>query len=52
MIKFLEIHFKNGGIIMMSYMAIGAIGAVAGAIIGAVVGIVRGMSKKKDDDEK
>lgn len=35
---------------MISYMAIGAIGAVAGAIIGAVIGIIRGMSKKKDDD--
>ena len=37
---------------MSSYMAIGAIGAIAGAIIGAVVSIVRAMSKKKDDDEK
>lgn len=35
---------------MISYMAIGVIGAVAGAIIGAVIGIIRGMSKKKDDD--
>ena len=37
---------------MSSYVAIGAIGAIAGAIIGAVVGIVREVSKKKDDDEK
>ena len=35
---------------MGSYMAIGAIGAVAGAIIGAVIGILRSMSKKKNDD--
>lgn len=35
---------------MISYMAIGAIGAVAGVIIGAVIGIISGMSQKKDDD--
>ncbi len=35
---------------MTSYMAIGAIGAIAGVIIGAVIGIIRGMSQKKDDD--
>ena len=35
---------------MISYMAIGAIGAVAGVIIGAVIGIIRGMSQNKDDD--
>lgn len=38
---------------MTSYMAIGAIGAIAGAIIGAVVAIIKGMSSnKKDDDMK
>lgn len=35
---------------MISYMAIGAIGAVAGVIIGAVIGIIKGMSQNKDDD--
>lgn len=37
---------------MISYMAIGAIGAIAGVIIGAVIGIISGMSQKKDDDMK
>lgn len=35
---------------MISYMAIGAIGAIAGAIIGAVIGIIRAKAQKKDDD--
>lgn len=34
----------------LSYMAIGAIGAVAGAIIGAVVAIIGVLLKKKDND--
>ena len=50
MIKFFLNIFQNGGMIMSSYMAIGAIGAIAGAIIGAVVAIIGGLSKKKDDN--